>query len=330
MSFSIAIIGAGLAGLTAAHQLKAHANVTLFEKSRGLGGRLATRYATPYEFDHGAQHFTAKSDAFRAFLAPLIEQGCVARWDARFAELERNTITDRRQWDEHYPHYVGAPKMNAIGKALAEGLQIQRACRIQSMKPLGEGWELFDDTGESCGRYDWVICTAPAQQAADLLLENFAHYERVKSAQLVGCYAVMLGFEQPLDLPFDAALVKGADISWISVNSSKPGREETRFSLQVHATNAYAEAHMEDDIDAVAAHLHREISEVIGYDVSRAEHQAIHRWRYANIEKQHGDGALIDSSNRLIACGDWCIHGRVESAYLSGVAAAQAMIEAQT
>lgn len=325
MTIKVAIIGAGLAGLSAAHELSELAEVRLFEKSRGLGGRLATRYADAYQFDHGAQHFTAKTDAFQRFLSPIIEKGVIARWDARFAELERSSITDQRQWGEELPHYVGAPKMNAIGKALAEGLNIKRSCRIETLKRTVDGWELYDDAGASQGHYDWVICSAPAQQAANLLPQGFAHYARVANTKLVGCYAVMLGFAQPLDLPFDAALVKGVDISWISVNSSKPGREETGFSLQVHATNDYSEAHMEADMESVAAHLHREISEVIGHDVRLAEHQAIHRWRYANIDKQQGDAALVDIEKRLIVCGDWCIHGRVESAYLSGVAASQAL-----
>ena len=327
MSVKIAIIGAGLTELTAARELAGKVNVTLFEKSRGLGGRLATRYAEPYQFDHGAQYFTAKSEAFQQFLSPLVADGVVARWDARFAELERGKIIDQRQWSVDFPHYVGVPKMNAIGKVLAEGVNIKRGCRVEKMQRTANAWELFDDSGKGCGEYDWVICTAPAQQSAELLPESFAHYKRVMNTKLVGCYAVILGFTKPLNLPFDAASVKGADISWISVNSSKPGREETSTSLQVHATNAYAEAHMEDDIERVAAHLHCEISEIIGHDVIAAEHKAIHRWRYANIDKQQGDAALVDDEQQLIACGDWCIHGRVESAYLSGLAAVGALKE---
>ena len=88
----IAIIGAGLLGLTAAHDLKEHANVTLYEKSRGVGGRLATRRAEPFSFDHGAQFFKARSKAFVDFIDPMIQDGTVQRWDARFAEIEGSTL----------------------------------------------------------------------------------------------------------------------------------------------------------------------------------------------------------------------------------------------
>ncbi len=64
----IAIIGTGLSGLTVAGLLKSAANITLFEKSCGVGGRMATRYAEPYSFDYGAQFFTAKTRPFQAFI----------------------------------------------------------------------------------------------------------------------------------------------------------------------------------------------------------------------------------------------------------------------
>ncbi|MFZ9092741.1 MAG: NAD(P)-binding protein [Planctomycetaceae bacterium] len=42
---SVAIIGAGLSGLTLANRLQNRAEVTVFEKSGGFGGRMATRHA---------------------------------------------------------------------------------------------------------------------------------------------------------------------------------------------------------------------------------------------------------------------------------------------
>ena len=83
----IAVIGAGLSGLTVANQLKQHADVTVFEKSRGTSGRLSTRRAEPFIFDHGAQFFTAKTDAFKSHIKPLIEAGIVAPWNARVVQI---------------------------------------------------------------------------------------------------------------------------------------------------------------------------------------------------------------------------------------------------
>ena len=121
----IAVIGAGLAGLVVARELAKEAEVTVFEKSRGVGGRMATRYVDGFEFDHGAQFFTARSRGFQAFLEPLVDAGVVAHWGARFAEIRGNRVSKLRDWDQTFPHYVGTPRMNEIGKYLADGLDVR-------------------------------------------------------------------------------------------------------------------------------------------------------------------------------------------------------------
>ena len=57
---------------------------------------MATRRAGDFEFDHGAQFFTARTRAFREFLRPLVEDGVIADWRADFAELDRSGIRARR------------------------------------------------------------------------------------------------------------------------------------------------------------------------------------------------------------------------------------------
>ena len=111
-------------------------------------------------------------------------------------------------------------------------------------------------------------------------------------------------------------MIHNADVSWISVNSSKPGRKEP-FTMVVHSTNAWADAHIEDDSDFVLKHLLDEASIVTGKDLRSATHRQVHRWRFANIEKQAGPTYFIDEENKLAACGDWCVRGRIEAAFTS-------------
>lgn len=321
---SIAVIGAGLAGLVVARKLAPSHDVVVFEKSRGVGGRMATRRAGPFQFDHGAQFFTARSRAFRTFLQPLIEAGVVADWRARFAEIRHGQVTETRQWGDDYPHYVGSPSMSAIGKALASGIDVRLNTPVSSIERKGSRWQLAGDRQQSLGEFDWVIVTAPAAQAFDLLAST-SIAPAAADVRMHACVALMLGFDEAVELPWQAALVRDADISWISVNHSKPGRPPAP-SLVVHSTNAWADAHADDDSEAVRRHLVDEFCAVTGVDTAAAAFIDVHRWRYANVDPQGGDSYAVDPDQRLAACGDWFVRGRVEGAFASADALAQRLM----
>jgi predicted NAD/FAD-dependent oxidoreductase len=312
----IAIIGAGLAGLSAAHFLKDKADITIIEKSRGVSGRLSTRRAEPYFFDHGAQYFSARTEAFQAFIEPLKEAGVIQTWNPRLAEIKDREVffQDKRKDDD--PHYVGVPGMNAIGKYLSRDMNVMLGVRVSKILKDGDGWILMDDAGDEIGRFDWVISAVPAAQALDILPASFNHRQRIESISMQGCFALMLGFDQPLDLDFDAARVHGEDISWIANNGSKPEREGA-YSLLVHSSNGWADAHMDDEREQVTEYLCGLTSELIGHNISRAAHQALHGWRYANVASHDGQTYFLDKENCLALCGDWCIEGRVEAAFTS-------------
>lgn len=322
---SIAIIGAGLSGLTAANILNDYAEVTIFEKSRGVSGRMSTRRAEPYFFDHGAQYFKARTSEFKAFIDPMIKEGIIATWHARFVEFENKNIIQSKQWDEQYPHYVGVPGMNAIAKYLSQGLNVRLGVRVQSIKKNQGRWHLMDEQGNVLGEYDWVIAAIPAEQASELVPPSLPFYAKMTQYKMKGCFSLMLGFEKTLPLEFDAAMVRAEDVSWISVNNSKPGRDNA-FSLLVHSSNEWADKHMHDDSNKIMSHLCKQTSELIGHDLSGANHKALHRWRFANIKKQSGEAHLLDIDHHMGVCGDWFIQGRVEAAFTSATEMASALV----
>ena len=58
----IGVLGAGMAGLSAAHALREQGHdVVVIDKARGPGGRMRTRRNEDLRFDHGAQSFTVQS-----------------------------------------------------------------------------------------------------------------------------------------------------------------------------------------------------------------------------------------------------------------------------
>ncbi|MFL2915194.1 MAG: NAD(P)/FAD-dependent oxidoreductase [Nitrospinia bacterium] len=319
----IAIIGAGLSGLSAARFLKDRAEITLFEKARSVSGRISTRRAEPYFFDHGAQYFTARTKAFNDFIQPLINQGFIERWNARYVKFDSGKIIERKNWINDEPRYVGVPGMNKIAKHLAKELNVHINTRIISLK-RGDLWQLTDESGQVYSDFDWVISTTPSPQAAELLPKRFIYYEDIKDVKMHACFSLMLGFSESLPLEFEAAHVIHSDLSWIAVNSHKPGRADP-FTLMVHSSEKYSEAHIDDDRETVMQHLMNETSNVIGHDVSIANYKTVHGWRYANNVKRKNCHIFLDPDLKLAACGDWCLGGRVEGAFTSAYNLVNAM-----
>ncbi len=312
----IAIIGAGMAGLTAAHQLDARHDICLSERADKVGGRIASRTAGDFVFDHGAQFFTAKSAAFQRFLAPYLDSGALVRWDAAFAEFSGPDITSRRQWDADFAHYVGAPNMNALPQALAAPLNIRYGCNIEYIHHDGNFWQLFNEQQQLLGEFDWVISTLPAKQSTALFAKHTTILGKLPENLMRPCYALMLGFIKPQQLDWQVAHVKQADISWMSVNSSKPGRNNA-FSMLVLATNAWTRNNFQLDLNAAGEHLLSEVERIAGINRQDLLHQDTKRWTYVNLPRQTAAKAYLDKAQQLAACGDWCIQGRVEAAFTS-------------
>ena len=312
----IAIIGAGLSGLSVANLLNKSAEITIFEKARGVSGRLATRRAGAYYFDHGAQYFTARTKQFQDFIAPLIKEGIIKEWDARCIKFEGKKIIESNIFDNNEPRYVGISGMNQIGKFLAKDLNVHIEKKIISLNHH-DTWHLTDDQGQVYSGFDWVICTTPSPQALHLLPQSFAYYSAIKAVKMRACFALMLGFTKPPLLSLEAAYCTGSDLSWVSSGSNKKN-SKNHFTLIVHSSEKYAQEHINDDHTDVIEHLIKEASRITEFDLNIAEYKNLHRWRYANIENRGAvSDVFLDANKNLAACGDWCFGGRVEGAFLS-------------
>ena len=314
MNMKVAIIGAGISGIAAARELTAVADVRVFEKSRGLGGRITTRRAEPFAFDHGAQFFTARSTAFQTLINGF-PSSIVQPWSAKLVTLEPERKTFKREWYEE--HFIGLPGMNGMLKAMASDLPLQLGTRVSQIQANAKQWRLRNEHQESLGDFDWVISAAPAPQTLALLPESFPELQRIATAQYSPCFALLLGLDQATELNFDAAIVRNEPIAWIAVNNKKPDRARGT-SIVIHSDNSWAETNLEADQDEVIAALLASFKRVTGVDGTTAKYTSLHRWRYARVEQHLQSDFLLDSQLRLAACGDWCRGNRVEDAYLSG------------
>ena len=301
MSQSIAIIGAGMAGLSCAMALAAKGyRSVLFDKGRGPGGRMATRRADvggeTVRFDHGAQYFTARDPRFVRAVEGWVSAGSAAPWPAAGEDAS-----------------VGTPGMNGPIKAMAEGFDVDWGTRIERIARDGNRWLLQAESRTIAA--DGVVCAIPAEQAAELLAlaaPDFA--QRAAAVQSHPCWALMVRFAQPLDLP---DTFRGEQVVWAARNSSKPGRGEGE-NWVIHASPAWSAEHLELAQPAIEEKLLAAFFAETGVAAASPVHSAAHRWRYAMVGKADGPPALWDADMKLGVCGDWLVGPRVESAFVSG------------
>lgn len=315
----IAVIGGGIAGLTAARGLADHGlSVRVFDKGRGPGGRTATRRAEPFRFDHGTQYFTARDPRFRRFVDAWLDQGLVARWDGRVVAIAADGSVSDRPGER----LVGRPGMNAVARHLAADIDVAVGVEIDRVSRDGALWRLWDGRGEPVGDgFDRLVLACPAPQTARLLAPVAeALAARVRQAEMAPCWTVMAGFDQPVPLAFDGAFGPAdGPLGWIARDGAKPGREGTE-SWVLQASPDWSAAWLEADRAAVAHALLAAFADIAGV-VPPPLHLTAHRWRYARPVAPLDVPCLLDPATGLIACGDWCLGARVEAAFLSGAAA---------
>jgi renalase len=320
----IAVVGAGIAGLTCARALTAHGfEVTLFDKSCGVGGRTATRRVEPeLAFDHGAQYFTARNPQFVQFVEASKAQGCVAEWGGRIVKLESGVAIDTGP----QPRFVGVPGMSAVATHLANDLAICREVHIEGIVRTSDTWELTDATGKRFGPFEFLVVSLPAPQAA-LLLGSHPFAAEAAGVAMSPCWALLVAFQDRLEVPWDGAFVSESPLSWVARNSSKPGRPSGAECWVLHASPEWSAASLEASPEAVASQLLGAFETAVGRSHPNVAYRAAHRWRYSLGADPAERTVLFDADAGLAVCGDWLSGGRIEGAFLSGTECATRILQ---
>ena len=310
----IAVIGAGMAGLSAAARLReAGVSVALFEKSRGLGGRLATRRFDGGAADLGAAYVTVRDETFQSVIQEAVFAGHATGW-----------APNGRTSDE--PWIIGLPGMSGLVRGLARDLDITFQIAVERIGSTSEGYVLQTDKGGR-GPFDAVIVAIPAPQAEPLLHAHGKPFGDIADVRmrstLVGAYM----FAEPIALEADFIASDGPiDVAYR--NNSKAARPDGETWV-VHGTQDWSESALEDDPQDSATRLLAAFRGLAGLGAGAVPNPVYlsgHRWRHAYVETSLGVACLSGGNHRIAACGDWCLGARVEAAYLSGRAAAEAVL----
>jgi renalase len=330
----VAVVGGGMAGMAAARTLTdQNAKVVVFDKGRGPGGRMSTRRQDDLWFDHGAQYFTTKDERFERLVESWVHAGVAGQWRGRIGQMNAlGTITER---SDDLVRYIGIPGMNAVLRHLSETLgghgEVRFGSRVVAAHFAKGRWSLKDDRNTDLGMFDALIVALPAPQAADLLIDSPSLRDQALSVRMRPCWSAMVSFNARVPVEFDgifvnlAGALNSAPLSWVARDSSKPQRPR-RETWVLHASPDWSEANVDRDKGAVAQELLKAFFEALGVPALPMITLQAHRWRFANTDQRTNEGCLVDRERLIAACGDWAHGGRVEGAYLSGVAAAGSVL----
>lgn len=308
----IAVIGAGISGLSCAQALKhAGLRVNVYEKSRGLGGRLATRRPFGRDHalgvDHGAPYVQADQPSIQDELAAL------GAWWAE-PQLPQNAI-------------VGVPGMSDLARPLAEGLEVTTGTEIESIARGDDDTILRDVTGGVHGPFDAVAVAVPAPQVGRLL---GADPTGLADAVMAPCWTLLLAFEERLETDLVVAKPDEGPFELLVRNSAKPDRSDTYDAWVGHCRPNWSAEHLEEEKEAMAAKLLEAFRQTFGGEPPAPSYCAAHRWRYARVVKPAGSAYWLSADGALGCCGDWRLGALAGDAYRSGAMLGRAMAQKLT
>lgn len=365
MNADVAIVGGGLAGLAAARELRAAGrSVVVFDKGRAAGGRCATRRNAPYTFDHGAQFFTVREPSFAAALAPFGERR-VQRWAGPFRTWQDGVLGPDPRPGERYVAVPGMSALaRAFAEPL--GSAVQAGLRVEALRRDGDGWwlsvrRLADEVLFAYGPFGALVMALPPPQARALLatagpdgaasgspplgslpgvatpnatppnggpLADGLVAQKLDElvASLQPCLAAMAAFREPVKGGDGAVFVTDPVLGFAAHDGGKPGRAGAPTYV-LHGAAAWSQAQFEQPLEGSFDALLAAFARVVGEPLPELVHRGMHRWRYALASPPPpGPAAVFDRDLQLAAAGDAFVGGRVEGAFLSGVAAAQLVL----
>ncbi len=311
----VVVIGAGLSGLTAARSLHTEHDVVVLDKGRSVGGRLATRRIGDARFDHGAQFFTVRGAALQAQVDDWTERGLVRVWCHGFAERA-----------DGHPRYCGSHGMNSLAKDLAADLDCRPSQMVFMVRRTEDGWDVVIDDGTVITA-DTVVLTCPVPQSWALLAQaELAIPEALFQRAYHRTVALLTVLDRPSSVPEPGGVQfdPGHDsipFGFIADNQRKG--ISTVPAVTFHATQPWSEAHWDDEHDQLRALLLERAQPWIGHAI--VTEAQVKKWRFADPVEPWPDACWVDEERQVVLAGDLFAGPKFEGAFLSGLAAAEAV-----
>lgn len=320
---------------------KAGHEVTIFEKSRGYGGRMATRYAgkgLESKMDHGLSYFGVKSDEFREFTAELLDKDLIQTWGDNFVAYDGEKILQSPPNKSGRALYTSTEGMNKIGKHLGRWVDIQTESKVGGLTYFGtnrskkRSWMMNLTSSKTFGA-DAVIIALPAPQAYGVIGSTIDETNTLKIVRQIDevsyrpAFSLMAGYGSQ-DVPeWQGIICNSSPLEFISNENLKRDTQETSFVI--HASESFARTYANQDEETVSDKMLDEFAEIAGGWAANPDWHQLHFWRYSRAEKVLNSPylELEDKDAPLALIGDYLNGNTVDDAYRSGYLLANDWLE---
>ena len=330
---TIAVIGAGFAGSTCARTLSLAGHpVHVFDKSRGPGGRLATRRVewidrrgqvcvTP--FDHGALGITVRSAAFQSFL----EQNLGAEW---LAEWKPKLAADSLPLEKAERLYLPLADMPSVCRHLLDGVSTTWSFAVDRLHRGRNGWQVEAHGTVHAELFDVVVLALPPAQAAPLLSPHRHDWaQQAEAVRMQPCWTLLGVSDEPEPaLAWDLAQPSTGPLAWVLRNDRRPGRAPKLGQAHwvAHAHADWSREHLEQPAAWIEQQMCAAVDDYLGHPLAW-HHRVVHRWRYAMADSPMASTpSAWDGTQGLGVCGDFLGGKGVEGAWRSAQSLCAAML----
>ena len=302
----IIILGAGMSAIACALSLNNYFDVCIYEKSRGVGGRLCAKTLTDGLFHFGAQFCSARSSAFQKFLN---QNNAINFQGSTFDVNSASCIATE-------DYFVAKNGMHSLLKKYNQVLNIDfnhKAIKVDDEKKL-----VYFESGKK-ESYDIIISSLPLPQATEIFESQIEH-----DAIFSPCISIGMTINGSPIYDHSAYKNINKDVAWLGSSRFYNGSNKETWVLQFSpATSSAMMNDLDSSIQACAEHSVRNVINGT-YEIN---HSGIFRWRYAMCSRSKLKKKFTCVSKHAFAIGDWNISPRVESAFISGSALGEYLVE---
>ncbi|MDX1640294.1 MAG: FAD-dependent oxidoreductase [Balneolaceae bacterium] len=338
----IGIIGAGLSGLTAGRILaRSGHEVTIFEKSRGYGGRMATRYAGKglgSNMDHGLSYFQVKSDPFKEFADELLDEKLIQPWGKKFAAFDGERFLESSPNISSGPFYTSTKGMNEIGKYLGRWVDVRTETKVGGLTYFGtnrskkRSW-MVNLTSSETFEADAVVIALPAPQAYGILgmardeTNTLKIIRQIDEVTYNQTFSLMVGYGSQEAPDWHGVICRNSTLDFVSNETLK--RDTQECSIVLHASDSFTREYRNSDEDTISKKMLGELAEIAGGWAATPDWSQLHFWRYSSAKKVIDSPylELEDEDAPLALIGDYLKGNTLDDAYCSAYNLANDWIE---